>query len=334
MAPSEKASPLSSPSPSPQDHAVRIPEKHPSGLDPSRLPFLTERGDTVSVRGILEASPSEQLKPFLQSSLDAACRRGHVEIVRLLVTAGAPVASTDRDGFTPLHRAAKKGSLDSVQYLLDHCEDRKSYVQACYQTPRIRVWPIPYRWEQNSALSCAAGEGHLDVVRYLVEAGADPLQELQNNGIAAHSACRGAKDYVQVVKYLMNVDRSQLEKRTSDEDDTCLHLAAQKDHIESAELLLSIGANHRARNAEGNTPWQVAHKAKSSNVMGALLRMEIYDRYQHEGIWRRLLEKMREASTYTYLFPGRKEYYWGGNKLILVGCVRAPISWFLNSLDQ
>lgn len=44
--------------------------------------------------------------------LHNACSFGHVDVVRLLLEAGAEPNTTDNWNYTPLHEAAQKGKID------------------------------------------------------------------------------------------------------------------------------------------------------------------------------------------------------------------------------
>jgi ankyrin repeat protein len=52
-----------------------------------------------------------------------ACHRGHVEIAKLLLEAGADANASDRDGITALMRAQKTGRQDLIELLLRY-QDR------------------------------------------------------------------------------------------------------------------------------------------------------------------------------------------------------------------
>jgi hypothetical protein len=54
-----------------------------------------------------------------KSALHLACRRGHLEVVKLLIGAGAHVEGRDAGGKTPLMEAARKGQKEVVLALLD-----------------------------------------------------------------------------------------------------------------------------------------------------------------------------------------------------------------------
>jgi len=54
------------------------------------------------------------------TALHNAAIEGHVDVMEVLLAAGASINSVDEDGWTPLHAAASGGSLASVDFLLKH----------------------------------------------------------------------------------------------------------------------------------------------------------------------------------------------------------------------
>ncbi len=89
-----------------------------------------------------------------ETALMLAALHGEPDIVRLLVQRGAEV---NRAGWTPLHYAATNGHAAIVGYLLEH----NAYIDA--QSPN-----------RTTPLMMAARHLRPDVIRLLVEAGADP----------------------------------------------------------------------------------------------------------------------------------------------------------------
>ena len=92
-----------------------------------------------------------------ESALMMAAIKGHVRQARRLIERGAEVNKT---GWTPLHYAASRAEPDSVgmaRLLLEH----HAYIDA--ESPN-----------RSTPLMLAAMYGHADVVRLLLEEGADP----------------------------------------------------------------------------------------------------------------------------------------------------------------
>ncbi|KAF2970305.1 hypothetical protein GQX73_g3286 [Xylaria multiplex] len=61
-------------------------------------------------------------EPF-QTSLHIGAERGHVSIVSMLLSAGAPVDALDSEANTALHRAARGEQIGVIRLLLEHGAD-------------------------------------------------------------------------------------------------------------------------------------------------------------------------------------------------------------------
>jgi len=76
---------------------------------------------------------------------------GHIQMVEILLGQGAEINATDRNGWTPLHCAAKAGHLEVVKLLCEAGASPKSETNyGC------------------AAIWFAASEGHNEVLRYLM----------------------------------------------------------------------------------------------------------------------------------------------------------------------
>jgi ankyrin repeat protein len=95
------------------------------GFTPLGLAAFFKRRDVVAVLLRRGADPNAVARhPFKVAPIHSAVADGaDVEIVRLLVEAGAAVNVKQRHGWTPLHGAAHEGDLELVRYLLDHGAD-------------------------------------------------------------------------------------------------------------------------------------------------------------------------------------------------------------------
>ncbi|KAG8039160.1 hypothetical protein G9C98_003467 [Cotesia typhae] len=118
------------------------------------------------------------------SALWCAAGAGHLNIVKLLVKAGADVNHPTHTNSTPLRAACFDGRLDIVNYLIDHNAD--IHIANKYN---------------NTCLMIAAHKGHLDVVTFLLEHGADPNVKALCGATALHFAAEWG--HVSVVTELL-----------------------------------------------------------------------------------------------------------------------------------
>lgn len=112
-----------------------------------------------------------------------AARRGHYEIVKLLLEAGAPFDEPTDHKDTPLSLAATEGHLDIVKML----------VQAGCNVNAPHVPPVCY----------AARDGRVEVVQYLLDNGADPNTIAPSRCISALELAAWS-GYSEVMKVLLN----------------------------------------------------------------------------------------------------------------------------------
>ena len=117
-------------------------------------------GDIEAMRRLIAQDPglaNARQCPAGATPLHVAAERGHDDVVRLLLEAGATVDSRRIEGLTPLHLAAGVGRFATVRRLLAAGADPNSRESGGW-TPLHR----------------AASQGHDNVVRLLLPLGADP----------------------------------------------------------------------------------------------------------------------------------------------------------------
>jgi ankyrin repeat protein len=127
------------------------------------LGILLERGADVNAYGGNHGT-----------ALIAACSRGHIAAVRLLLDNGADVDPVCEYKGTAMRLAAKTGNKGVVQLLLDKGGKLNE----------------GRRGSGGSPLCAAASEGHVDLVKFLVAAGADINLWCEGKGTALMAACR------------------------------------------------------------------------------------------------------------------------------------------------
>jgi len=198
-------------------------------------------GDVEAVRNMLangvnvEARINHQTEslPNGATSLMAAAAEGHLEIVKLLLAAGADVnthATKYRE--TALILAAREGRLDVVKTLLS----AKAKANAKMEGGR-------------TALIEASEKLHVEIVEALIAAGADVNGKPARYGTALASAC------------MRLLDKSSLSETEID----------QSGSIEVARVLIAAGADVNDRDSEGWTPLIKASRSGLSEVVKDLL---------------------------------------------------------------
>ena len=194
--------------------------------------------------------------PLHQASLN-----GHVEVLRVLLDAGADKEATNAWGSRPLHMAAGEGHLEALRLLLKARADMAA------------------ESEHGQALHAAAFGGHVDVVRLLVESGADregvtsaghsfsPPNDSPGGLRPVHMAV--GEGHVEVVRLLLAAG-AEADKEDS-EGFRPLHEAAQQGYVEIVSLLLEFLANQEAEDQEGHRPLHLAVLGSNLEVVRLLL---------------------------------------------------------------
>ncbi|KAF7555462.1 hypothetical protein G7Z17_g2129 [Cylindrodendrum hubeiense] len=217
------------------------------------------------------------------TSLQMAASDGHLDMVKLLVESdadvnGAPHLEVQR-GPTALQHAAIRGSLDMVKYLVEKGADvnpafhfeRQHYL---FQSPRPQVKGLDLLPESYNVLQYAAMEGSFDVVKYLVENGADvngsPHHQKQLCYTALqHAVMRGSFD---MIKYLIEKGADVNAPPAAEGGATALQCAAKLGLFTIAEFLIRHDADINAQPAKyGRTALEGAAKNGRIDMVQLLL---------------------------------------------------------------
>eukprot|EP00731_Ephydatia_muelleri_P035118 Em0098g4a len=123
------------------------------------------------------------------SPLNGASEKGHLDVVKTLLEAGANINQADKDNTTPLYVASQNGHHDVVQTLLGAGADVN----------------IARSDNGCSPLHVSCYGGHLDVVKTLLEAGANINQAMKDGKTSLDLAVeRGHNETVQLLKTYPN----------------------------------------------------------------------------------------------------------------------------------
>ena len=201
---------------------------------PSLVTKAQERTEFMQLVGILRMSISEidileqeeEEDTFLSSALDQATRADCVDaVVMLLSILEADPNSSDSEGLTPLMLACIHGNIRIATLLLQ---------------ARANINQQNNNGHTALILACYSETPHNDLVRLLIQSGADisiKSSELQNTALM-YAAERG---HTSIVQYLLDEGAPV---NTQDVDGaTSLMLASQFGHSEVVRVLINYGAD-------------------------------------------------------------------------------------------
>lgn len=201
---------------------------------------LIEKGANVNVLG-----------PMNVTSLKAAVATGDLNLVRLLIEHGADVNSASYNGMVPIIVAINTGRLNIVRFLIEKGANLSASYSALGSTP----------------LHIAAQVGNAKITKELIEHGVDMYSRDRDGSTALHLAARHANS--EVVKYFIglgmdvdvrdNIDRTPLIRAT----DNSLNW---EEAFATIELLISSGADVKARDRNGQSPLSVLSVAGNEKI--------------------------------------------------------------------
>lgn len=203
------------------------------GMTP--LMLAAQSGKADAVRAILAAKPDLGARGRDgQSALVIAAGWASPDAVQALLDAGAAIDARADDGRTALMIAAARGTPDTLQLLITKGADVHAR----------------NRWQQT-ALALAAQSGEARKVELLLAASADPNAADSTGITPLHIAAGADTTGVAVLKAL--IDGKADVNRADTDGVTPLMRAADKADANRVDLLLSAGADPKAKDAAGRT---------------------------------------------------------------------------------
>lgn len=173
-----------------------------------------------------------------ESPLTLAACGGHVDLAMLLLERGANIEEVNDEGYTPLMEASREGHDEMAALLLAQGANINAQTEET----------------QETALTLACCGGFLEVADYLLKNGADleigastPLMEAAQEG------------HLELVRFLLE-NRANVHAQTQT-GDTALTYACENGHTDVAEVLLYYGAELEHESEGGRTPLMKACRA-------------------------------------------------------------------------
>uniref|UniRef100_A0A1X7USM4 Uncharacterized protein n=1 Tax=Amphimedon queenslandica TaxID=400682 RepID=A0A1X7USM4_AMPQE len=211
-----------------------------------------EDGDQKRVLNALKANADIKcINESNETPLHLAAKKGHLEIVEILLAKGANAtySSTDKNKWSPLDVAVKEGHEKIAKLLVE---------KGCPVT--------------NTAMKFATQAGLISTIKFVIENNDIDLAECvdENDGrtLLHHAAEYG---YTDVVELFLNGKR-RVDTNCKDFFRTRpIHLAVQKGNITIIQMLVDHNADVNCKDLDGMTPLHYGFKTKNQPVVEHLL---------------------------------------------------------------
>jgi ankyrin repeat protein/L-ascorbate metabolism protein UlaG (beta-lactamase superfamily) len=225
----------------------------PDGMNNTPMHLAAQIGSVEILRLLLDAgAPVDVGDADNSTALDVAAQSGQLDAVKLLVESGADARHSDNNGMTPLHFASYEGHDDVALYLLEHGAD-----------------PAAVTSRGSVALHGAALRGSTPTVAVLLEHGVPANARNEGGFTPLLSGTAGQAD-VELVRLL--VEHGAWVDDRDREGTTALHNAAWRGNLDVVRYLIEQGASVNAlMNGGGNTPLHNAASTGNIEVVRALL---------------------------------------------------------------
>ena len=295
------------------------------------LHIAARRGQVKAVRVLLNRSRADfnatDLAGYTPLTATTSSPQASVEVVRLLLEAGADPALAEHRGFTPLHLVAANGhSLDLIDMLysrapatLNSCTSSGAtpLLSACcggYESMAFKLLSLGATQVapddvRVSPLVAAAQNGFVGVVRILIGEEKARRRAVWGDSALATALYKAVmRDRAGVLRLLLTVDGEERRSEWANTDvmgKSLLHFGAGYCCSAAVSILLEAGAAEAAHDVDGRIP---------QNVIGAALRRDDFQIIRENAIAvRRMLLRGPAYRARSWAWPSDERDVGGGS---------------------
>ena len=220
-----------------------------AGIDNNTESMPLQATETSDIRG------SVPVETRGWNPLHSAVEGGNEVIIETLLSSGLDVDSKGTDGTTPLMVAAAKGQEKIVNLLLSKGAD-----------PHLK------NLMGKNLLHAAAEGGNTSIVRSMLSCNIG-INSRDDDSSATPLIIAARQNHVEVVKYLLQKG-ANIFLTAGPNKKNALHIASQYGSVEAIEMLLSYNLSPDSRDGEGNTPLACAAAFGQIESVNCLLKHE------------------------------------------------------------
>jgi len=232
------------------------PEANTKNSDDELMKACTN-GDTTAAERALKQGANPKFSESGYTPLHAAARAGSLPICKLLAAKGADVNASCQ-GATPLHLAASQCHPEVIEFLLKSKANAKVR-DSDGMTALLRVLNNYKRSDVKT--STTSEENAISAIKMLLKAGTDPNLGATFFGAPLTLAAQ-KKGEAAIVRVLLDGGARVNEIQ---DGSTPLHSAVYSGDLEIVKLLVARGANVNATDERKQTPLAIASKNKTSS---------------------------------------------------------------------
>lgn len=241
--------------------AVTAAGNHAGSSSPTagstELMAAVEAGDSNAVRDVLSRGGHQYVNTHGSygsgsTPLYDAAQKGRIDLVRVLVSAGAELDLLVNNA-SPLHAAAQTGNADVVSELIRLGANKDIARPDNGATP----------------LHVAAIFGNVPVVNALIGCGVNANSLKHDGETPLHIAASFSSGFGAMVALIASGADVNARKENGE---TPLHSAAKAGHVAAVRALIDAGAEVTATTLDGKTPVMLAEERKRSDVLLELRR--------------------------------------------------------------